>query len=1203
MKWAAKNERGYIMNCKFQKLTPESNMPLGIYEEALTYALGEEDIRNIAVSGAYGAGKSSVIETYEKTTGKKFLHISLAYFENVNIENSEEEKKSETTKEMEIRLEGKIINQLIHQIDQNTIPLTNFKVKSEADKKLAWKYTLWSVSVGLLFMFIFFHKKWKGLMKAVFGEWQVSAVFGSEIGVLLAGIVLIILGTLGIYTLVKMQSEKKMLKKIVFKDTEVEILQECKDSLFDSYLNEVLYLFEHVDADAIVFEDMDRYSSNTIFVKLREISTLLSKRKKSLKFIYLLRDDMFGNSDRTKFFDFIIPVVPVIDGSNSYEKFLGNFKEAGIDGLFNPDFLKEMSVFIDDMRILKNIQNEFQVYKDRIAEKPAGQDNNKLLAMIAYKNLFPRDFNDLQVRKGYVYTLFASKELFVSEQIQKLKADIQKINGRIQEADKEWCRNVEELNALFFSPEHIMRVNNKTEKNFGNHTDFVKALWDNPDKVERRTRNDYTEAWQKYDPKPLFEKVQNNTEYQKRRGIVESRTKENKARLYVDKNQKEERIKELEQAELKTIVKDDNKNRFSEITYKNSLGEEKKFEDVKRSPYFELIQYLIREGYIDETYSDYMTYFYENSMFAEDRAFMRGVFSGNVQPYNYVLRNPARVIDELSAKYFVRKEILNFNLLDSLLEDENGYENKLSLMLQQIYMDEPEEFVSQYLCGGKNRRSFTRKMNEMWDGMCGWILTTEQFTSVRVVYIIDTLCVCSPEVIKANDETGMITFFLENEIATLDFPDEDVEKVMEAVELLDIKIKAIDHAKVNSLLLKEVYQKQRYVLNAEWAEIVYRHFYNENAVHLNWNAALTNIFNENDQPLARYVRTNISTFIKEILEKAVDICDAEEVVLYVLNEMAIEQEDKLRYVQKLETKITFLEDVNDITLWKVLLQKDRIAYSAENMCDYFFESGNELDGYLLDYINNSDQPLTVENINLDEVYGEKSNSKMFGAVAENQEIENSRYEKLVCSFKRFYTVFTTKGFPQDKLQVLLKNRVIRATVDNIKFLREEYPEFVRELIEYDTKSYLELIEENDIFMEDELECIMNLYPTEDISINDMIIELAEKHIDYILQAEPSMRSDMRQRLLSRGVIDEDQCKELITAYLPEMTKSEVVGSLTDAQLWEFIELLNRKRPVFKNTRANKRLLNALTDQGIISSCGVDKHNSQYLRAYGKRQNI
>ena len=51
------------------------------------------------------------------------------------------------------------------------------------------------------------------------------------------------------------------------------------DSYFDKYLNEVLYLFEQVDADAIVFEDMDRFNSNVIFERLREVNNLTNVQK------------------------------------------------------------------------------------------------------------------------------------------------------------------------------------------------------------------------------------------------------------------------------------------------------------------------------------------------------------------------------------------------------------------------------------------------------------------------------------------------------------------------------------------------------------------------------------------------------------------------------------------------------------------------------------------------------------------------------------------------------------------------------------------------------------------------------------------------------------------------------------------------------------------------------------------------------------
>lgn len=50
------------------------------------------DIRNIAVSGPYSSGKSSLLESYKKKhPSKNFIHISLAHFTNENKDNEEKE--------------------------------------------------------------------------------------------------------------------------------------------------------------------------------------------------------------------------------------------------------------------------------------------------------------------------------------------------------------------------------------------------------------------------------------------------------------------------------------------------------------------------------------------------------------------------------------------------------------------------------------------------------------------------------------------------------------------------------------------------------------------------------------------------------------------------------------------------------------------------------------------------------------------------------------------------------------------------------------------------------------------------------------------------------------------------------------------------------------------------------------------------------
>lgn len=113
----------------FEKLTPDKDADISVYEEAIEFVFDNSDVTNIAISGAYGAGKSSIIESYEKKhDDKNFLHISLAHFEPTERNESEDSVK-ETT------LEGKILNQLIHQIPVDRIPQTNFRVKKDVGRR------------------------------------------------------------------------------------------------------------------------------------------------------------------------------------------------------------------------------------------------------------------------------------------------------------------------------------------------------------------------------------------------------------------------------------------------------------------------------------------------------------------------------------------------------------------------------------------------------------------------------------------------------------------------------------------------------------------------------------------------------------------------------------------------------------------------------------------------------------------------------------------------------------------------------------------------------------------------------------------------------------------------------------------------------------------------------------------------------------
>lgn len=421
----------------FERLTPTDSVDLNIYEEAINYVFDNPDVRNVAISGAYSAGKSSVLASYKKRhSDKSFLHISLAHFQSPNekskkdVQNEKDKKEKEVATEVkESVLEGKILNQLIHQIPSEKIPQTNFRVKKRISTASIITKTLEIIFLLIAVVYFLFFDSWKSYVFALPANWLKSILKLSvyPYALMIDSIIIIVLVSFLIYGLIKIQKNKNVFRKLNLQGNEIEIFEESDDSYFDKYLNEVLYLFENANADVIVFEDMDRFNANKIFERLREVNTLVNiqlqkenkKDKRILRFFYLLRDDIFVSKDRTKFFDYIIPVVPVVDSSNSYDQFISHFKKGGLFEKFDESFLQGLSLYIDDMRLLKNIYNEFVIYFNRL--NITELDCNKMLAIIAYKNLFPRDFADLQLNQGFIYTLFSKKDNFIEAEITEIK--------------------------------------------------------------------------------------------------------------------------------------------------------------------------------------------------------------------------------------------------------------------------------------------------------------------------------------------------------------------------------------------------------------------------------------------------------------------------------------------------------------------------------------------------------------------------------------------------------------------------------------------------------------------------------------------------------------------------------------------------------------------------------------------------------------
>lgn len=202
------------------------------------------------------------------------------------------------------------------------------------------------------------------------------------------------------------RKNKIKFSKLTYKGTEAEFTETNNDeTILERDMKEIVYLLSSSNTRTVVFEDLDRYDNVDIFIKLKELNFLLNvynevNRKRIVKFIYLVKDDLFDSKDRTKFFDFIIPILPVVNSNSSLDILLDL-----TDNLENkPEtfLLRNLSLYLNDMRVIRNIVNEYKIFCNLLPMNTIGLNANKLFAIITLKNVFPKEFQLLLENNGFI---------------------------------------------------------------------------------------------------------------------------------------------------------------------------------------------------------------------------------------------------------------------------------------------------------------------------------------------------------------------------------------------------------------------------------------------------------------------------------------------------------------------------------------------------------------------------------------------------------------------------------------------------------------------------------------------------------------------------------------------------------------------------------------------------------------------------------
>ncbi|MER9082437.1 ATP-binding protein [Mesorhizobium sp. M0895] len=690
---------------KFIDLAPtEKADKAGVYSDALLYATGNPRVSNIALTGPYGSGKSSIIRAFLKKYRHPILQISLAAFLPEATATGGAVSKQE--------IERSILQQMLYGADANQLPLSRFKrIKSPS----RWSIFLsLYVILGVVACWHLFKKRDDVISGSFFLPLSISNWPNFLWFVVGASFL-----WLTVYHFYKV-SFGLSLKSISLKDIEITPVAASQESILNRHLDEIIYFFQSTKYDLVIIEDLDRFNNPEIFVTLREINSIVNENagvKRKIRFLYALRDDMFVNTDRTKFFEFIIPVIPIINSSNSIDKVLEQGKRLSLDDRLDRQFLREVSRYLNDLRLIQNIFNEYAIYVANLENDGDNMlDANKLLAVLIYKNVFPKDFESLHRGEGNLASILARHDEFIASGEAEYRTIIERIEHEIDVAELQVPANLLDLRRIYAmalveklpaQASHIVQngqilIEISTLARSENFDQIISSQT-----ITYRNINGYH---QNINISSLQSEVDSLRTFGQRKEEVEQRAAE-----FRSSASKRLRALRAKSATLRSA-------KFNEVVRLNAAKLSDIFDAFRDNS--ELARFLIFEGHLDDTYYQYTSLFHAGRLSPNDNKYLIQI-RGFINPDpDFPIDNAKEVVAAMRDGDFRQHFVLNVKLVDCLLGDEAAYSGQVAKMFEYLAseFENCDAFFTSYYAAGTEVPKLVARLRAAWPGFIPAVL-------------------------------------------------------------------------------------------------------------------------------------------------------------------------------------------------------------------------------------------------------------------------------------------------------------------------------------------------------------------------------------------------------------------------------------------------------------------------------------------------
>lgn len=921
---------------KFIDLAPTDDADkVGIYSEAILFAINNPKVSNLALTGPYGSGKSSIIQSFLKKYPIKALNVSLASFV------PELESKGETISRQEI--ERSILQQMLYGADANKLPFSRFKrIQSPG----IWSFLRSLVIViGLLAVWFLFQKQDEIINGNFFHPFNISN--WKNLGFFVVAFMFIWSTLHNLYT----ASYGLSLKSISLKDVEIKPANDDQESILNRHLDEIIYFFQSTKYDLVIIEDLDRFNNTEILVTLREINSLVNENsgvKRKIRFLYALRDDMFANTDRTKFFEFIIPVIPIINASNSIDMMIRQGLRLDLDKRLDRQFLREVSRYLNDLRLIQNIFNEYAIYVANL--ETDGENNlnaNKLLAVLIYKNVYPRDFEQLHRGTGILARILNFRDALFEQGEKTYRIEIAELERQLADAEQQTPFNLKELRRIYAMaliekiPANALGILNDRQAVIAlpqlcDHPEFERLI-----EASRVTCRIANGSQPSVDISQLHKELDPNRTYKQRKDEIEFKAEEKR-------DQSLRRI-----GELRAKIKGLRNCKLHELLRTNLSLVHDAFESFGENG--ELARFLILEGFLDDTYYQYTSLFHSGRLSPNDNKFLIQIRAFSAPEPDFPLDTPKEVIAAMRNEDFRQSYVLNVKIVDTLLSDSNSYLDQTTKLFEFISsnFEHCENFFISYYQSGINIAPLLSGLANKWPKLISSFVASPNNLS-HVSQLLNVLP-------KAELSTLTEKFEDLSEFVSDNLPgilERSPELNPDRLECLNLKIKDLSVIKQHSAVIQFMFEKGLFELTFPNLEYIYQTILGEQNIENLRKMNYTAIRATRNNILNNRIEYDFDYYFKKVLLE-IETNTNEDVysILEVIRHDMLNEDDLRIFLERQNALLPNLEEVPD-KLHKLLFDIAKIEPTWAN-CILFLKGEKFEADTLLSYLNRDDVRATI----------------------------------------------------------------------------------------------------------------------------------------------------------------------------------------------------------------------------------------------------